>query len=544
MKRISRPGAPFWLAVAAYLPLFLLLDWISHIEPQAPLGIAPWDPPSGLSLALYLGYGPAAAPAVAVASVAGEHLMRSASGPLSLSVIAGVLIAAGYWAAAAAMRRLAGIGARLRSLRDLAWFTAAAAAAALAVALGFAGLHALAGADASSGWARAVLHFWIGDVTGIMAVTPFLLVHGARLSAGQKAWRPTAEMAAEATALVLVLWVVFGLEFTDDFRFFYLLFLPVIWIAMRHGIEGATFAVLGTQLGLIAGVRYSGEAAGTVLELQLLMLTLAMTGLFLGMVVTERRGALSALNDRESELNRMLRIAGAGEMASALAHELNQPLSAVTAYLRACQAMVLSSGAGREREIAAAMDKAVQEAARAAEVVRRLRDYFGAGMVRLEPCVPAELVRAAAEPLRGRLDRHGIALREDCPRSLPRVLADRLQLEMVLHNLLGNAVDALKAAPPERRDIRVSVAEEAGLLRFRVEDSGPGVPPELRERLFQPFATGKPHGMGLGLVISRSIVEAHRGKLWHEPSASGGAVFNLTLPIHDTPGELPGKARP
>jgi signal transduction histidine kinase len=523
---------PVWLAVAVYIPLFLLLDWISHIQPQAALGIAPWDPPSGLSLALYLGYGFVAAPAVAAASIAGEYMMRPGAGPLPLPLFAALFIAAGYAGAAAALR-VAGIDPRLHSLRDLAWLTAVTVVAGLAVAAGFVALHGFAGVASASGWGQAVLHYWIGDVTGVMAVTPFVLVHASRFGTGPRAWRPTPEMAAEAAALILTLWVVFGLEFTDDFRFFYLLFLPVIWIAMRHGIEGATVAVLGVQLGLIVGVRYRGEAAGTVLELQLLMLTLAMTGLFLGMVVTERRGALSALNDRESELNRMLRLAGAGEMASALAHELNQPLSAITAYLRACRAMALDPG--QDGQIAETIDKAVREAGRAAEVIRRLRDYFGTGVVRLEPCAAAELVRSAAEPLLNRLSRRGIEFKLDCPPSLPRVLADRLQLEIVLHNLLGNAIDALGGAAGPRR-ISVAGATEGDMLHLRVEDSGPGVPAEIQDRLFQPFATGKPRGMGLGLAISRSIVEAHRGKLWHEPSESGGAVFNLMLPIHGPPG--------
>jgi signal transduction histidine kinase len=430
------------------------------------------------------------------------------------------------------------IDPQLGSLRDLAWLTIATVISALLVAVGFVGIYGMVDPESSENWLRTVFHFWIGDVTGIMAVTPFILVHAPRLRLGLAAWRPTPAMLAEAAALCLSIWVVFGPVVTEDFRFFYLLFLPVIWIAMRHGIQGATLAVLGVQLGLILGVRHRGEAAGTVLELQLLMLSLAMTGLFLGMVVNERRGALSALNDRESELNRMLRLAGAGEMASALAHELNQPLSAITAYLRALRVMA-ETPAGREKQFVDTIDKSVKEAARAAEVVRRLRDYFGTGVVRLEPCTAGELVRAAAEALQNRLNRGSIELKVDCPASLPRVLADRLQIEIVLHNLLGNAIDAIGRKTGPRR-ITVTGAEDGQMLHIRVEDSGSGVSPEIVGRLFQPFATGKPRGMGLGLVISRSIVEAHRGRLWHEPAASGGAIFNLTLPIH----ELPGTIRP
>jgi signal transduction histidine kinase len=530
---VKRPPAPrrrTWLAAAAYTLAYLLLDWASHIEPQALLGISPWDPPAGLSVALLLTYGFATLPAIALASIGGELLMRALPVPTPHVILAGLVMAAGYSGAVAALGRVFRIDPRLGSLRDLSWLTAVTVVAALFVALGFVGIYGSAETASMKNWLRTVLHFWIGDVSGIMAVTPFILVHAPRLRLGLGAWRPSPAALGEAAALCLAIWVVFGPVVTQDFRFFYMLFLPVIWIAMRHGMQGATVAVLGVQLGLILGVRYRGESAGTVLELQLLMLTLAMTGLFLGMVVTERRGALSALNDRESELNRMLRLAGAGEMASALAHELNQPLSAITAYLRACQAMGPTLGE-RDNQLTETIDKAVKEAARAAEVVRRLRDYFGTGVVRLEPCDAAELVRSAAEPLQSRLHRHGIELRVDCPASLPRVLADRLQLEIVLHNLLGNAMDAVAGVAGPRR-IAVAGAVDGEMLQIRVEDSGPGVAGELVGRLFQPFATGKSRGMGLGLAISRSIVEAHRGRLWHEPSASGGAVFNMLLPIN------------
>lgn len=527
-----------WLASAVYVLAYLLLDWASHIEPHALLGISPWDPPAGLSVALLVTYGLGTIPAVAVASIGGELLMRALPVPAGYAILAALMMAAGYTSAVVGLRGKLRIDPRLGSLRDLAWFSIVVVIAALVVALGFVGIYGLADTESSEHWLRTAFHFWIGDVTGIMAVTPFILVHAPRLRLGLAAWRPTPAMLAEGATLCLSVWVVFGPVVTDDFRFFYLLFLPVIWIAMRHGMQGATMAVLGVQMGLILGVHYRGEAAGTVLELQLLMLSLAMTGLFLGMVVNERRGALSALNDRESELNRMLRLAGAGEMASALAHELNQPLSAITAYLRALRAMA-ESPEGREKQIVETIDKSVKEAARAAEVVRRLREYFGTGVVRLEPCAAGELVRSAAEPLQKRLSRGGIELKVDCPASLPRVLADRLQIEIVLHNLLGNAIDAIGSKQGPRR-ITVAGAENGQMLHIRVEDSGPGVSEELRPRLFQPFATGKPRGMGLGLVISRSIVGAHRGKLWHEPAASGGAVFNLTLPIY----ELPGTTRP
>jgi two-component system sensor kinase FixL len=217
-------------------------------------------------------------------------------------------------------------------------------------------------------------------------------------------------------------------------------------------------------------------------------------------------------------------------MASALAHELNQPLSAVVSYLRACQIMLADPVANRAR-LEETMTRANDEARRAAEVVRGLREFFRAGAGQLAHVELPALLAHAVEPLRGRFQRHAVRVRIDCEPGLPQVHVDKMQIETVVQNLVGNAVDAMASASSAGREIDITARRaDAEAARVCVADTGPGLDPEVAKRLFLPFRSTKPHGMGLGLALSRTIVESHGGKLWYEPGAKG-SVFCFTVPF-------------
>jgi len=519
--------------VAGYIVLYVFLDWVSYIHPVLPVAITPWNPPPGLSLVFLLRFGRRYWPALFAAAFLAEVLVRGIPAPLPWLLAASLALAGCYAAIAALLAGKARIGDKFDNLRDLSRFLAVILPGTLAAALAYVAIFTLAGLVSGAEFFANVLRFWVGDAIGVMVVTPLLLVHGADVSRLRHSWRPTAEMLAQAASVLVVLWLIFGVEFTDEFKFFYLLFLPLIWIAMRHGIPGATIAIAGIQLGLIATLQWSGHRAAAVLEFQLLMAALTITGLFLGMAVTSRREVEEQLRNRQAELNQALRMAAAGEMASAFAHELNQPLSAISSYLRACQIMLARPDEQRAL-LAETMDKVVAEAGRAGQVVHRLRDFYRSGVLQLERLAVEQLLQGGLEPLKKRAERHGVAMRLTVASSLPAVSVDRIQIETVLHNLLTNAIDALAGA--RRGEIAVSAEPgENGEVRVCVADNGPGIVPEMLNRLFEPFATSKPDGMGLGLAITRSLIEAHGGKLWAEPVAGGGARFCFTLPA-DHPG--------
>jgi len=281
------------------------------------------------------------------------------------------------------------------------------------------------------------------------------------------------------------------------------------------------------QVGLIAALKFGGHVAGEVLDFQFLMLALALTGLFLGAAVEERHAIEQKLRDKQLELDRSLRAAATSELASALAHEVNQPLSAIASYTRACQ--ILYERGDPAHELPSVLSKVVSEASRAGMVVHRLREFVRMGTIRQErlsvPTLPANASEAAG--LRAAPNRVMISI-ETAPR-LPEVLGDRVQLETVMHNLIANAVDALKETPGERRVTLAASRHGDGFVRLVVSDNGPGIAAAARATLFEPFTTQKAEGLGLGLAISRTIVEAHGGALWLDDKATG-AAFCLTLP--------------
>jgi C4-dicarboxylate-specific signal transduction histidine kinase len=230
----------------------------------------------------------------------------------------------------------------------------------------------------------------------------------------------------------------------------------------------------------------------------------------------------------EEGLRQTLRLAAAGEMAGAIAHEVNQPLTAVTNYGRSAQMLLErdQTGPPQVREI---IGKILSEAERAAEIIRRLRDFFRAGTTRLEVVELKDLLVAMRRMGESAIDAKDISLDIENRSSMPPLYVDRLQIEVVLRNLIANAVESVIGS--SRQGGRVSVYVERHddrHLRIVVADNGPGISAVNRERLFEPFISGKPAGMGLGLAVSRAIAEAHGGSL--EAATAAHGEFHLILP--------------
>jgi two-component system sensor kinase FixL len=219
-----------------------------------------------------------------------------------------------------------------------------------------------------------------------------------------------------------------------------------------------------------------------------------------------------------------------GQMASTMAHELNQPLTAVTNYLEAGR-QLLAAGAGRPERIVEMMERAIGQAQRAGDVIRRLRGFVSKGETERRVQSLNKLVEEAlALALVGARQR-GVRTSLELDHTLPPVLVDHVQIQQVVLNLVRNAIEAMEQI--ERRELRIGTraVPEQGTVEIIVADTGPGIAPELADRLFQPFVTTKATGMGLGLSICREIVEAHHGRLTTAPASSGGTVFRVTLPI-------------
>jgi|GEM_PF-656924 len=648
-------GQRFALTALFYVVSFVILDWISFIHPFAPFGLKPWDPPTALTLALLIRLGLGYAVVVPVAVLLADILVRGMPVASLSTLLSGSAITAVHVSAAWILREILVVDPRLSRLADVVRLVSVSLAATSALATSVVLEFTAAGLLDPVDFASAAVRSWVGDFIGILAITPALLVFSDRATVVGLIHalrnRPTRilEAVLQGGMILLTVWLVFELK-ADEFKFFYLLFLPNIGIAVRHGLEGASASLLLTQVGLIAALTIQGYGATEVVEFQMLMLALCLTGLFLGAIVSERSHANRALAENQARLQAILdtapdailtvdesgaietanpavermfggqglgqgrrgriaqkltdllpglkldaegihemhgvrrdgttfpvevtvgetaiasqrrfiaiardvtrrveaeawvhqhqlqlahadRVSLVGEMASAIAHEESQPLSAIAAYTRACLLLLKAPVVDLDK-VNVSLNKVARQAARAGEILRRLREFLQRGEMQPEAIAVADLVTAVAELARADAQDHGIRLELDVAPDLPLVLADRVHIEQVLLNLVRNAVDALSGQPREQcqRAILIRARERNSRVVLTVHDNGPGIDPAIAERLFHPFTSTKTSGMGLGLTISRTIIEAHGGTLVHELTGRPGTTFSFDLAFAD-----------
>jgi two-component system sensor kinase FixL len=624
----------------AYAIAYVLLDALSFVQPVLKLGITPWSPQAGLTIAFLLWRGWRQAPWTFAAAYAAEIFVRDSSGPFP-PLVASAVIAAGYGGLAWALGRR-DLRWPIETRRDAAHLVLGTALAALVVAVGYVTPFVQAGSLPLHESGPAVLRYWFGDVNGVTTLAPLLLAASQlpRIRVAVRArWRLCL---VQAMVLGLTLWTVFGGRAGEDLQFFYLLFVPVVWIALTWGVIGATAATLALQVGLMAGAQ-RGLAVTSLTEIQLLLVTLGTTALLLGAVVAERARALqrvaareteqrallaaapdavlatdpdgrivsanpaglrlfgaaeadllqtplrdwladldfaaaggraqlrarraegapipveiawvrldppggpgylfvvrdvsereqaqAQLRERDTALARAMRFALAGELATALTHELNQPITALVSYLRAVE-ILATPLEGRDPRLQETLDKASREAMRAADVLKRLRDFYRTGTSTLVGVDLPPLIDEVLATFAERAVAQGVDLRHE-PADVREATTDPIQLQMVLHNLLANALDAIGDGVP-RRTIVVRAVRAAGRVRILVEDSGQGVAADVARELFEPFVTDKPGGMGLGLAISRSLMRSQGGDLGLVRTGPSGSVFAVELPASNS----------
>jgi len=247
--------------------------------------------------------------------------------------------------------------------------------------------------------------------------------------------------------------------------------------------------------------------------------------------LTERQKTETRLQELQSELVHISRLTAMGEMASTLAHELNQPLSAIANYLKGSKRLLEGSADERSTMVRDAMEKAGAQALRAGQIIRRLRDFVARGeSERRVESVKKLVEEASALALVGVKDQ-GVRVRFALDPAIDLVLADKVQIQQVLLNLIRNAIEAMETS--SKRELMVATAlgkdGKDGMITFSVSDTGSGIANEMTSQLFQPFVTTKRHGMGVGLSISRTIIEAHGGRIWAEANPGGGTIFRFTL---------------
>ena len=244
--------------------------------------------------------------------------------------------------------------------------------------------------------------------------------------------------------------------------------------------------------------------------------------------LTERRSQERRMQELQSELVHVSRLTAMGEMASSLAHELNQPLSAITSYLRGAATLLKSEQIDKDR-IRDALDRSSNQALRAGDIIKRLREFVAKGETQPTLENPATLLEEAAALALVGAREQGVRVSLRCDRDLPDIIVDKIQVQQVALNLIRNAVEAMETT--SRRDLTIDAGRDGEFAFFSVADTGAGINPEIAQHLFQPFVTSKANGMGVGLSICRTIIEAHGGRITARANEGGGTVFEFTLPF-------------
>lgn len=505
----------------AFIALYVLLDWVSFVVPLKHLNVTPWNPAPALGLLFLMRRGRAAVLAVFTAIVAGDIFIRDIPGGLVTTLWVDATLTAGYLAMAWFLKRFFPDGGLFVDRVGLLRWSAIVILGSLGNGVMFVSTLLAGGLLSATEWSDAVLRFWMGDVSGIFVAMPLMAwLQDAPRRLLFRAIVLRWETLAYSALTLVSLWVEFALGAEVLFRYFYVLFLPMVWAASRQGLIGAVFCVSTMQLGLLfTGLLQHSEAI-SLFELQGRAVLLALIGFLIGVAVDEqRRGA--------AELRLSLRLAAAGEMAGALAHELNQPLTALVAYGSASKKLIeRGADAAQMRDV---IQRMIDEASRAADVVRHLRDFFRTGATCLEPLALPDLIKSVTTAFHDQAVEQGVDFSiSDVP--TVSISADHRQLEVVLRNLLANAFEAVA----ENRGTRATVVLNAEVddgkhIVIEISDSGPGVPTALAHQIFEPFASTKSSGLGLGLAISRSIAEAHGGTLTVD--VGGRGCFRLVLPV-------------
>jgi two-component system, LuxR family, sensor kinase FixL len=534
-----------WAVAVLYLAAYIILEWASFIHVHKGLPITPWDPGLGVAFALLIRGGPLSGLVLFAGMVIAETfvLQNDVDWPTDIGVAA--ITATSYASVAALVQRYFRIDADLAHLRDvLVLLAAGLAGAVLNTALLSAFLLAVGQFDIGD-VVQVARPLVIGDTIGIAVVTPLLVRFTVqkRLEIG-RLLSLLPEAALYLFLIGLALWFIVGNEEAHGFRLFYLLFVPVVIAAVRHGVDGACLSLAVTQFSLIGLLHLSGYDAGEFTEFQTLLLVLTVTGLIVGVVISERRNsdrialdARARLAERRAEAAQVARVNLVSGMASALAHEINQPMTAARALGRSAQQLLRTPGSDLSRA-ESNLTTMLAHIDHAGDILRRMRNFIRRGHPYVSTINTRDMLEEAMTLAQAEASARHVRVDLDAPADLPDLHGDRVQLEQVVLNLVHNAVDAIAEARQSHGHVHVVARHHAAPPRVEIGvlDNGPGIEGELVGRLFDPLTTTKQDGLGLGLSVCASIVEAHGGRVWLHCGRPGATEFRFSVPL-DRPRE-------
>lgn len=500
-----------------YVAVYIGLDYVSFIDAYQGLAITPWSPGQGLTMAVVLLGGWSYAPFVLAAPVLAGLIARSGSIPLAIHLLEGLLISGSSLSVGLYFRRFRLLDLRLATVNDVLMLMLAALAAAVMAACSYVGTLWLTGFLGGEQLLEAFLRFLVGDLIGILVVTPLVLTLVSRPR--WPAW--DVENLLQGAAIVLALLAVFALPHSREYQLFYLLFVPLLWCTFRSGIIGAAVALSAIQIGLVLALQIRQGTAVELTSVQMLMISLAATGLVFGSLVGEQQATAARLRYQQMALNRALRLRSMGEIATTIAHEVNQPITSIKTFAGIAHDAISAGDSARASET---IRKIRSECDRAGSIISGTRGLLRRHALDLQPIATEQMVAEVRDLLLDRLTESEIQLRINVQAGAESMVGDKVQMQQALYNVIDNSIDAI-VGTGMTGTITVDVCTLGPTsLEFAVRDSGPGFPEHMMNIDPIPLITSKAEGTGIGLAIARTVAEAHRGGLSIEPETHGSAV--------------------
>jgi two-component system, LuxR family, sensor kinase FixL len=523
-----------WLGALLYVGLYVAVERLSAIYELSSTGVSLWSPSPALSLFYLLTQGLAWGPLLVIAALLSDYFAHSQTHTIAATLLSSIATAGVYWALAYILRDWCRFDLTLKSFRDVLCVVLVIPVGTFLAAL-FTSLAFVLTAELDLALLRQALRYsWIGETVGTVVLLPALGI----LFGSTSGWKESAtavfdwDMVVFAFGLSVALLLVFGLSARNDYQWFYLLFPPLIWIVFRRGLAGAAVGLFVMHVALIAASLFERISAEDFVIFQLLMLAMASTGLMIGTLIEEQRASDRRVLAHQADLSRIARYNIAGAMGLSVAHELSQPLSTLATYLHVARRW-LRDPTPKTHEAEEVLEKAAAELKKTQDMLESLREFISRGRMSTRAVDLTQLIRELLWTVERSARARGVAVLFDHAAACT-VYCDPIQIEQVLLNIVGNAIDAASNHPDALGQVTIRFLELDGSVRIEAEDNGPGIPDEIFGTLLEPFVTTKPHGMGLGLALTHRIIEMHGGQLRWMNIKPQGSRFTVELPKEHT----------
>lgn len=526
----SKEPSPYrqFVVGGALTVAYMLLTWLSSIHEYQGLPFTAWDPGLGLLFAVMVIRPKLGTGALLIGIIGSEALiLRNDVSPMHIVAIA-LIVAGSYGAVGQLLTKRHLFDPALPLLRDLLTLLGGGILAACCTGLFLLALFHISGGLGYNEILSAASAHVIGDVIGIGVVTPLALRFVAQTGAYRLNLMAGLEIISFLTAIGLFGFFVATSASGEGLRFFYLLFIPNVLVAARHGLTGAALCLAATQAGLVIILDWVDPDQGRFTDYQTLMLFLSATGLVVGATVSERDTARLRVQAMEWEAARAARFNIVSGMAAGLSHEINQPLTAARARANTLTHLVEQQEWTRLRE---QLTPLVKQIDKAAEILSRLRDFLKRGTPERKLMDWDEILsdaRMLLDPA-AKYKKIELLCRNECQGVL--VNCDPIQIEQVIVNLVNNAIESIASSNQFGGKIEIRSTCHNMNLTVKINDNGPGVNTAIIGKLFNTITTTRADGLGLGVLICQSIIASHEGRLWLAHSHPGDTQFEFQIPL-------------